>query len=91
MKFTQTKLYKALFYKSELTPDKIRKEWALRPMKALPTPGMFRRYSEITWGMTVGAAVATMFLSASLVWSINVPYFEKPTPLNTVYNGQSYI
>lgn len=37
MKFTQTKLYKALFYKSELTPDKIRKEWALRPMKALPT------------------------------------------------------
>ncbi len=88
MKFTQTKLYKALFYKSELTPDKIRKEWALRPMKALPTPGMFRRYSEITWGMTVGAAVATMFLSASLVWSINVPYFEKPTPLNTVYNGQ---
>jgi len=87
-KFRENKIVRALFYKPTLTPDKIRKEWALRPMKALPTPGMFRRYSEITWGMTAGATIAALFLSSALIWKIDVPYFETPTPLNTVYNGQ---
>lgn len=87
-KFRENKIIRALFYKPTLTPDKIRKEWALRPMKALPTPGMFRRYSEITWGMTAGATIAALFLSSALIWKIDVPYFETPTPLNTVYNGQ---
>ena len=82
-----TTLYKALFYKTDIPADKIRKEWALRPIKALPTPGMYRRYSEITWGMTFGAAIGAMFLSASLLW-MNIPGLPQPTPLNTVYNGQ---
>jgi len=34
------------------------------------------------------AAIATMFLSASLLWAVNVKGFERPTPLHTVYNGQ---
>ena len=91
MKFNElklTKLYKALFYKPEITNDKIRKEWALRPMKALPTPGMHRRYSEITWGMTAAGAIAAMLVSASLAWSVSFPYFEKPQPLHATYDGQ---
>lgn len=83
----KTKLYKAMFYKTDIPADKIRKEWALRPMKALPTPGMYRRYSEITWGMTYGAAIAAMFVSATLLW-MNIPGLPQPTPLNTVFNGQ---
>lgn len=79
---------KALFYKTKTPSDKIRREWALAPRKTLPTPGMFRRYGEITWGMTFGAALVAMLLSSSLMWVINIPFFATPTPLNTVLNGQ---
>lgn len=82
-----TKIYKALFYKTDITADKIRKEWALRPNKLLPTPGMYRRYSEITWGMTLSAAITAMFISTSLVWT-DIPGLPPPPTLNTVYNGQ---
>lgn len=84
----KTKLYRAMFYTPEISNDKIRKEWALRPMKALPTPGMVRRYSEITWGMTAAGAIAAMLLSATLAWSVSFPYFEKPQPLHATYDGQ---
>lgn len=87
LNINKTKLYKAMFYKTDIPADKIRKEWALRPMKALPTPGMYRRYSEITWGMTYGAALGAMFLSATLLW-MDIPGLPQPTPLNTVYNAQ---
>lgn len=78
---------KELFYKTDVPKDKIRKEWALRPNKALPTPGMYRKYSETTWLITGGATLTAMFLSAALVWS-EIPFFPAPTPLNTVYQGQ---
>lgn len=86
--FEQGKIYRSLFYKTEVPLDKIRKEWAFRPMKTLPTPGMFRRFSEITWGMTATAAIASLLLSSTLVWSIHFPYFEVPPTLNTIYNSQ---
>ena len=77
-----------LFYKTNTPSDKIRAEWALAPRKTLPTPGMFRRYSEITWGMTLGAVLVALILSSSMMWAINIPFFATPTPLNTVFNGQ---
>lgn len=86
--FKESKLVQAMFYKTAIPQEKIRTEWALRPMKVLPNPGMFRRYSEITWGMTLAATIGSMLLSAQLMWSINFPYFELPTAINTVFNEQ---
>lgn len=87
-KFTLKKLVSAMFYKSDIAVEKIRKEWALRPMKTLPTPGMFRRYSEITWGMTAISAIAALLVSSAIIWAVHFPYFDVPTPLDTTFNGQ---
>ena len=87
-KFTLKNLVSAMFYKSDIAVEKIRKEWAIRPMKTLPTPGMFRRYSEITWGMTAISAVAALFISSAIIWTVHFPYFDVPTPLDTTFNGQ---
>lgn len=85
-KFKETKIYKALFYKTDVPRDKIRNEWLMFPPRTLPTPGSYRRYAEVKWGITILAGSIGMMLGSALAW--HIPLLDAIPPLNTLFNGQ---